>query len=354
MRYITNFLSFFLSIFYQFSQKNVDFCVDAWYTEIVLRRGKRSSHRRDGRSRGQRNGGKNTASFGHQSYTIGPKTVYLKWIKTNHRDIRIVRPGAGQNVYSYCNSLPANAKLYGVNGTFYFTQTPSLPGYSTNDIHKISMYNSNPGVANAQSVRPVGTTNQDNAGLMFCQNQTSSAIPNYVYSDIYEGTLANYRYQGQHSLDMTNIRWAVGGFGLYLDSTFADAQAYHSRISADGAPYLLGLAPRTAIFYIGRSYIGENTVLFTVFNDAKLYDGSSSSLSRRTIEGGDAYDGVTPYELRSIIKDVFPTATTHGIILDGGGSTGIAYKNASGGIYAQMVDNGGSPRIANTMIVTPM
>ena len=95
-------------------------------------------------------------------------------------------------------------------------------------------------------------------------------------------------------------------------------------------------------------------MLFTVFNDAKLYDGSSSLLSRRMVENGEDYDGVTPYELRTIIKDIFPEATTHGIILDGGGSTGIAYKNASGGIYAQMVDNGGSPRVANTMIVTPM
>ena len=216
------------------------------------------------------------------------------------------------------------------------------------------MYNANPGVTAATQVRPVGTTNLDRAGLMFCQNRTSAEIPNYIYSDVYEGTLANYKFQGQHSLDMKNIRWAVGGFSLYLNSTFKDAQAYHDRISADGAPYLLGLAPRTAIFYIGGQYTGENTVLFTVFNDAKLYDGSSSSLSRRTVEGGKSYDGVTPYELRSIIKDIFPEATTHGIMLDGGGSTGIAYKTASGGIYAQIVDDGGSPRDANTMIVTPM
>ena len=48
------------------------------------------------------------ASFGHQAYTVRGKTYYLKWIKTNHRDIRIVRPGAGQNVYR-----PLNADMRG-------------------------------------------------------------------------------------------------------------------------------------------------------------------------------------------------------------------------------------------------
>ena len=296
------------------------------------------------------------ASFGHQAYTIGSKTVYLKWIKTNHRDIRIVRPGAGQNVYSYCNSLPANEKLYGVNGTFYCTENKPA-GYVTENVHKISMYNANPGVDVATQVRPIGTTNLDKASMMFCQNQTSAAIPNYIYSDQHEGTFASYKFQGQHSLDMTNIRWAVGGYGLYLDRNLTETD-FKKCIKAEGGDYLnIGSAPRTAIFYIGGQYTGENTVLFTAFADAKLYDpdNESASLSARY-----SSNNVTLYELRTIIKDVFPTATTHGIILDGGGSTGIAYKNASGGIYAQMVGNqiGNTgvfiPRNANTMIVTPM
>lgn len=290
------------------------------------------------------------ASFGHQSYTIGSRTVYLKWIKTNHRDIRIVRPGDTEDVYSYCNSLPANAKLYGVNGTFYCTENKPA-GYVTGNVHKISMYNANPGVDAATQVRPVGTTNLDKASMMFCQNQTSTAIPNYIYSDQHEGTLASYKFQGQHSLDMKNIRWAVGGYGLYLDRNLTETD-FNDRVKDEGAGDLTdGRAPRTAIFYIGGQYTGENIVLFTVFADAKLYDPDNESA---TLSARYNSNNVTLYELRTIIKDVFPAATTHGIILDGGGSTGIAYKNASGGIYAQMVDNGGSPRPANTMIVTPM
>ena len=298
------------------------------------------------------------ASFGHQSYTIGSRTVYLKWIKTNHRDIRIVRPGDTEDVYSYCAN---HSGLYGINGTFYYTYTDTPPsGYSVLDVHRISMYNTNPddpvNPTAATQVRPIGTTNIDNAGFMFCQNQTSAAIPNYIYSDRHEGTLASYKFQGQHSLDLTNIRWAVGGFGLHLSSTFADADSYYQVLKSEGAwgeideqNGLFGVAPRTAIFYIGGQYVGENIVLFTVFADSKLYNPNDKAGTMSTRSGG-----VTPYQLRSIIKDVFPAATTHGIILDGGGSTGIAYKNASGGIYAQMVDNGGSPRPANTMIVTPM
>ena len=96
------------------------------------------------------------------------------------------------------------------------------------------------------------------------------------------------------------------------------------------------------IFYIGGSAVSENIVLFTVIADTQLYSGTSSTLSSRS-------GGVTPYELRSIIKDIFPTATSHGVILDGGSSTGIAYKNASGGLYAQMVGT-----YADTTIVTSM
>lgn len=294
------------------------------------------------------------ASFGHQAYALGSKTVYLKWIKTNHRDIRIVRPGDDENVHSYCEK----SGLYGVNGTFYCTENKPA-GYVVGNVHRISMYNTNPGDREnptaAQPVRPIGTTNVDNAGFMFCQEHTSTAIPNYIYSDRHQGTLASYKFQGQHSLDMTNIRWAVGGFGLHLSSTFADADSYYQVLKSEGAwgdikeqSGLFGVAPRTAIFYIGGQYIGENIVLLTVFGDSKLYDPNdmAGTMSTRA--------GVTPYQLRSIIKDVFPNATTHGIMLDGGGSTGIAYKNASGSLEAQVVADGVRPRYANTMIVTPM
>lgn len=253
-------------------------------------------------------------------------------------------------MHSYCEK----SGLYGVNGTFYCTENKPA-GYVVGNVHRISMYNTNPGDREnptaAQPVRPIGTTNVDNAGFMFCQEHTSTAIPNYIYSDRHQGTLASYKFQGQHSLDMTNIRWAVGGFGLHLDRNLSEAE-FKECIKAEGGDYLnVGTAPRTAIFYIGGQYIGENIVLLTVFGDSKLYDPTKGSA---TLSARNSSNNVTLYELRSIIKDVFPNATTHGIMLDGGGSTGIAYKNASGSLEAQVVDNGGSPRVANTMIVTPM
>lgn len=144
---------------------------------------------------------------------------------------------------------------------------------------------------------------------------------------------------------------------MYLDRNLTKTE-FNKCVKDEGAGDLTdGGAPRTAIFYIGGQYTGENIVLFTVFADAKLYDPDNESA---TLSARYNSNNVTLYELRTIIKDVFPTATTHGIILDGGGSTGIAYKNASGGIYAQMVGNeiGNTgvyiPRSANTMIVTPM
>lgn len=179
--------------------------------------------------------------------------------------------------------------------------------------------------------------------FMYCQRQPTTSIPYIVGSDQFQGNISAYRFQGQHALELTNLRWAVGGFGLYLDSPISSASQYNNLLTAENAwSGFKAIAPRAAIFYIGGSAVSENIVLFTVFADMQLYSGTSSTLSSRS-------GGVTPYELRSIIKDIFPTATSHGIILDGGSSTGIAYKNASGGLYAQMVGT-----YANTMIVTSM
>lgn len=280
------------------------------------------------------------ASFGFQSYSIGSRTVHLKWIKTNHTQIRLVRPSGTDSVYSYCSSHPGT---YGINGTFYCTSSGIPSGYSVGDIHRISLYNANLGSSPATSVRPFGEVNVDNTFFMYCQRQPTTSIPYIVGSDQFQGNISAYRFQGQHALELTNLRWAVGGFGLYLDSPISSASQYNNLLTAENAwSGFKAIAPRAAIFYIGGSAVSENIVLFTVFADTQLYSGTSSTLSSRS-------GGVTPYELRSIIKDIFPTATSHGIILDGGSSTGIAYKNASGGLYAQMVGT-----YANTMIVTPM
>lgn len=285
------------------------------------------------------------ASFGHQTYTIGNRTVYLKWIKTNHKDIRIVNPG-GKNVYDYA----VTNNLYGINGTFYYTEMDSCPdGYQAYNVHKIAAYNSDPGNSNIASVRNHGLINRGPAGFMFCQYHLSAEIPYIVYSDVLNGSLASY---STYTLDMKNIRWAIGGVSLHLDMNFSTADSYYNYINTNEPLWAnwTRSAPRSAIFYIGGSSVGENIVLLSVFSENKSYSADNPTSTMNS-----SSTGVTPYQLRTLIKDVFPNATTHGIMLDGGSSAGIAYKNTSGTVGAYVASSGLSvPSPANTMIVTPM
>ena len=285
------------------------------------------------------------ASFGHQTYTINGKTVYLKWIKTNHKDIRIASAN-GYNIYDYCKKNNS----YGINGTFFCTSTGTPAGYNYYDVHKIAMTNANPGVTNVSAVRNYGATNvaENGACVLFCQNHMTAEIPYMVYSANHSGNLSNFTYQG-HDLDMKNILWAIGGFNLCLNQSFASDSAYNAQVPS----YLHGNHPRTAMFYIGGSSAGENMVLLTVFNDANMYTSDNSSNTGLLSSNSG---GITPAELRTIIKTVFPAATTHGILLDGGASTGIVYKGVSGNRFSQMVKEHGvnSPRIANNLVLTTM
>lgn len=158
------------------------------------------------------------ASFSHRAYTFtsgsSSKTVYLKWIKTNHRDIRIVYTG-WKNVYAYTSSTQANNRLYGINGTFY-------EGYNGSSL-MISMYHSNPGVSNAEKVWSTGDRNSDSfpKETLICLNQTSSSIPQFIFSDSVTGALTDYRYNGTTAFDLKNVRWAVSGFSLKLNESIS-------------------------------------------------------------------------------------------------------------------------------------
>lgn len=285
------------------------------------------------------------ASFGHQAYTFssgtGSKTVYLKWIKANHRDIQIVYTG-WKTVYNYTNSLPTASRLYGINGTFYDSPGTSL---------MISMYNSNPGVTAATKV---WSTSDRNLGSMpketlICLDHSTSAIPQFIFTASFSGYLSNYLYNGTTPLDMTNVRWAMAGFALKLNETISESDYNYYLEHVQGATnaQITASRTRTAMFYIGGTASSENIVLLTAFADQNVYHNNQQLSANGSV--------FTMYELRSCIKSVFPTATHHGIILDGGASTGITYTvSTHTGTCAQMVNDNGSARTTPTMVVAPM
>lgn len=286
------------------------------------------------------------ASFSHRSYTFSSgsssKTVYLKWITTNHRDIRIVYTG-WKDVYTYTNSTPVNDRLYGINGTFY-------EGFDGSSM-MISMYNPNPGISNAEKVWSTSDRNISSLPkeTLICLEQPSSSIPQFIFSDSVTGALADYRYNGTTALDLKNVRWAVAGFSLKLNETLTESEYNCFLEHTQGATnaQITQPRPRTAMFYIGGSSSSENIVLLTAFSDQNVYHNNQALSVDTSV--------FTMYDLRSCIQDLFPSATNHGVILDGGGSTGITYKvSTTSDVCGQMVNCSGSPRAVPTMIVTPM
>ena len=216
----------------------------------------------------------------------------------------------------------------------------------------ISMYNPAPGSSQATKV---WSTSDRNLGsypkeTLICLNQSTSAIPQFIFSDAFTGALSDYRYQGVTPLDLTNVRWAVAGFSLELNRTLSKADYDYFLEHTQGAQpgQITNSRPRTAMFYVGGSATSENIILLTAFADQKVYHNGQQLSHNGSV--------LSMYELRSCIKALFPNATHHGIILDGGASTGISYK-AYGitGVCAQMVaESATSPRSIPTMIVATM
>lgn len=271
------------------------------------------------------------SEFGSQSYTINGRTVYLKWILTNFDKI----------VPTYIGNKDITQTNYcGVNGTFFIPNSTIensansrtiLWGIAMDSNGEIAEYgrgnrytenywnpNGNTPTACGTFVRLNKTLS--NGAFLICEKIAflDDSFDNHK-------TANDYYYNGIR-VHQSDISWAIGGTSLFMDRTYSNASEYYADISDEDPPAPSSITRRTAIAYLGGNLNSNNMLLLTVFGD----DVTGSNLS--------AYSGgVTLYELRQILKDIWNVAY-HAIALDGGGSTQIQYKE-NGVLNYQVVND---------------
>ncbi len=108
----------------------------------------------------------------------------------------------------------------------------------------------------------------------------------------------NDYYHNGIQIHQSDISWAIGGTSLFMDRTYSNASEYYADICDEDPPATSSITRRTAIAYLG---------------------------------------GVTLYELRQILKDIW-NVPYHAIALDGGGSTQIQYRE-NGVLNYQVVND---------------
>ncbi len=285
-----------------------------------------------------------TATFNTSEYTVPGtnRTVYLKYLLCSQKDI-VVRSISGS---------VKDSGYYGINGTFFRPGTTTLMGIAINDSAQVRNYgtmNRDPRISDVDDPIACGT-------FFYLKNSITNSSGERIFGGTAEiAVYENHSYDGV-TLTLANTQFAIGGSSLFPSETSLTQSTFNTRMANQDAPYY-GYRSRTAIVYIGGGTDDLNTVLLTVHGP---FDTTKSSGNNYVTTD---YAGVTLWELRTLINDVFapmipsaPDAVVHAIALDGGGSTQIAYKDSSGDkITYQTTDSSSTNnRPVYSMLSVPM
>ena len=285
-----------------------------------------------------------TATFNTSEYTVPGtnRTVYLKYLLCSQKDI-VVRSISGS---------VKDSGYYGINGTFFRPGTTTLMGIAINDSAQVRNYgtmNRDPRISDVDDPIACGT-------FFYLKNSITNSSGERIFGGTAEiAVYENHSYDGV-TLTLANTQFAIGGSSLFPSETSLTQRTFNTRMANQDAPYY-GYRSRTAIVYIGGGTDDLNTVLLTVHGPIDTTKSSGNNYVTTD------YAGVTLWELRTLINDVFapmipsaPDAVVHAIALDGGGSTQIAYKDSSGDkITYQTTDSSSTNnRPVYSMLSVPM
>ncbi len=285
-----------------------------------------------------------TATFNTSEYTVPGtnRTVYLKYLLCSQKDI-VVRSISGS---------VKDSGYYGINGTFFRPGTTTLMGIAINDSAQVRNYgtmNRDPRISDVDDPIACGT-------FFYLKNSITNSSGERIFGGTAEiAVYENHSYDGV-TLTLANTQFAIGGSSLFPSETSLTQSTFNTRMANQDAPYY-GYRSRTAIVYIGGGTDDLNTVLLTVHGPIDTTKSSGNNYVTTD------YAGVTLWELRTLINDVFapmipsaPDAVVHAIALDGGGSTQIAYKDSSGDkITYQTTDSSSTNnRPVYSMLSVPM
>ncbi len=216
--------------------------------------------------------------------------IYMKCIETNASSIALtVVNDTMENVYS-------NTSYCGINANYFYQSNPSQ-GYSNGDIYTI-------GVCNHSSVKNNGTQN------LIGRNLTGNRGTFIVYDNLSIDVQSITSFSS-----LSNIRFAAGGFNLFMDSTASDSTIL-SMMQAEEDSNWNHTKNKSAIIHLSENTgEGNNIVLVTLFID-------------NTSAPSNTYDMPDSMAFRQYLKNCYPDVDK-GVMLDGGGSAGIIYKLSS-------------------------
>jgi hypothetical protein len=239
------------------------------------------------------------------------------------------------------NTWNANNTSYGINGTFFYSTSPptqaAADGYVSGNVYRISAMN-----GTKISGQPKGDINRlDAAGSGNCG--TFYVYKNSSSSAYFSTATTKATNLSDLPVSTSLIKFAVGGIDLMLNQSFSNQTAYFNAVTDHGNANYTDARHRTAILGIPVSGSHHNVLLMTVFGQ---HGNSPNSLTTLQENGG-----VNAWELYSLIKTYYPTAT--GVLLDGGGSTQIVFQSQGIRKCIATADKNGNIRNVPTMIRIP-
>lgn len=248
-------------------------------------------------------------------WTHGGKTV--RTIATDVDTIKVEHVGA--------KSVKDSGKL-GVNGTFF--SGSNLTGIAMQNGYGVNTAGADK-YAKGEANAPIGSNVAAPCGGKVNKRGTFfSFVPsNGVYNTWPQAVVDFSDFSGANR---NNIRWAIGGYSLFLGTSYSSSAGYYTDIQADGCANNSENASRfgpksankrTAIGFRNHNVYGKQIVL-AVFESASAWD------------------------VRTFMKDTMECSM--GVMLDGGGSSQMAYKTTSG--VKNVWDAGGENRAIRTMV----
>ena len=234
------------------------------------------------------------ARYWYTTKVYNNATIYYRFIETTVNNIRLKR----------IDSSIANTTYCGVNANFFYSESQD-PNYMFKDYEAEDIYTI--GIDRGASVKDHGLINllsytkTGKRGTFYILNSgTKNVMSIETFSDL--------------GIDVSQVSFAVGGMNLNFEMKTATQTRLETLWRAEENDLHKHKKNKTAIFFLSsvNSY-GYDIVLCTMNSDGTANPPSSYSMP-------------SPYEFRQHIMEIYPTVA-RGIMLDGGGSTGMAYKN---------------------------
>jgi len=249
--------------------------------------------------------------YDYGAYTVNGKTVHLKWLDAHIDDIEIVAVN---------DKTCGNSGYYGINGTFFDPGTGYCDPTHPNTLLGVA-------VQDGASVKSNGSQNAISRGTLI-KLKNNLADGTFIFTKKMTSFPITHN---SYTVNISNVQWAIGGISLLLDDTsITSSSDFSTKISSENPPAYSTDRPRTAIGYKG----GNRVILCAIFDGDDLWNG------------GSGY-GCNVYDVRTIMLNKFNCSM--GVMLDGGGSTQISFKQGTSNNYHQT-----EARCIQVMVTAPM